>query len=120
MPSTETEEKAKAAEQAPPITKWAALKARGWIQPVDYFFMILTFGTLITMLFWRIFGTPAVLNMVACLLVIIFLFQFWLVILVYRCACFVIETQADINLMPEAAARIVASYYSGGPRDRAR
>jgi len=104
-----------AADQAgAPVTKWEALKARGWIQPYDYAMIAVILGTLITLLFWRIFGSPTALNLIAVVLVDIFVAQLWLISLVFRCSCFVLETQADINLMPESAAWIVAGYFSGG------
>lgn len=118
MPSTETDTAAKAkvaADQAgAPFTKWQALKARGWIQPFDYVMGAGIVLSLVTLLFWRIFGAPTALNVVAVVLVDIFIAQLWLISLVFRCSCFVLETQADINLMPESAARIVAGYFSGG------
>jgi hypothetical protein len=114
MPSSETAEKAKiAADQAgAPITKWEALKARGWVQPYDYWMITIILGTIVTMFFWAIFGQPTAINLIAVVLVDIFISQLWLISLVYRCSCFVLETQADINLMPESAARIVAGYFS--------
>lgn len=119
MPSPETSEKAKvnADLAGAPITKWQALKARGWIQPYDYVMITIVLGTVVTLFFWWLFGQPTALNIVAVVLVDIFIAQLWSISLVFRCACFVLETQADINLMPESAARIVAGYLnmSGTP-----
>lgn len=119
MPSPETAEKAKinADLAGAPITKWQALKARGWWLPYDTAIVILLAVTLVTLFFWRVFGAPTALNLIAVVLVDIFLAQLWLISLVFRCSCFVLETQADINLMPESAARIVAGYFnmSGTP-----
>jgi uncharacterized membrane protein YoaK (UPF0700 family) len=117
MLSPETAEKVKvASDQAGvPAAKWAALKARGWWLPFDWAMLILLAATLVTAFFWRIFGSPTALNLIAIVLVDIFIAQIWMIALIFRCACFVLETQADINLMPESAARIVAGYFNMSP-----
>jgi hypothetical protein len=118
MPSPEPADKKPLPEIGGLIpTKWEALKARGWWLPYDWAIVVLLVTTLVTLLFWRIFGSPTALNLIAVVLVDIFIAQLWLISLVFRCSCFVLETQADINLMPEAAARIAAGYFnmSGTP-----
>jgi hypothetical protein len=119
MPSPDPADKAKPIpEMGGPIpTKWEALKARGWWLPYDWGMVALLAGTLVTLFFWKIFGDPTALNLIAVLLVDIFIALLWIVSLIFRCSCFVLETQADINLMPEASARIVAGYFnmSGTP-----
>lgn len=98
-------------------TKWEALKARGWWLPYDWCVVILLGASFVTLFFWKIFGDPTAINFIAMLLVDIFLCLLWIISLIFRCSCFVLETQADINLMPEASARIVAGYFnmSGTP-----
>lgn len=98
-------------------TKWEALKARGWWLPYDWFVVVLLGASFVTLFFWKIFGDPTAINFIAMLLVDIFLCLLWIISLIFRCSCFVLETQADINLMPEASARIVAGYFnmSGTP-----
>jgi hypothetical protein len=118
MPSPETAEKQKPVDMGGLIpTKWEALKARGWWLPYDWANVVVILGTFVTFFFWCIFGKPTALNLIAVVLVDIFVAQLWLISLVFRCSCFVLETQADINLMPEASARIVAGYFnmSGTP-----
>ena len=39
--------------------------------------------------------------------------QVWIVVLCYRCLVFILDVQADINLMPESAARIVIGFQQG-------
>lgn len=114
---SETANKAKvAADQAGEyMTKKQALRARGWIQPIDYIILALLATSLVTLFFWKVFGSPTALNLIAVVLVDIFIAQIWLILLIFRCACFVLETQADINLMPEASARIVAGYFNMSP-----
>lgn len=114
-PDNTTAEKAKVAagQIGETYTLWQALKARGWVQTYDYVLAVLLVLSLVTLLFWRIFAAPTALNLIAVLLVDIFICNLWLISLVFRCSHFVLETQADINLMPESAARIVAGYYSG-------
>jgi hypothetical protein len=114
MPSPEQTEKARmAAEMSLVPTKFQALKARGWWQPLDWIMLGIFGGSLVTLFFWWVFGTPTVLSLIAVLLVDILIALAWLIILSFRCACFVLETQADINLMPESAARIAAAFITG-------
>lgn len=115
MPSPEVNEKAKLAADlaGPPITHFQALKARGWLQTYDYVVSAILIVSFVTLFFWKIFASPTALNLISVLLVDIFVTLLWLVSLVFRCSCFVLEVQADINLMPESAARIVAGFYSG-------
>jgi hypothetical protein len=98
-------------------TKWEALKARGWWLPYDWAMVVLLAATVVTLFFWKIFGDPSALNLIAVLLVDIFIALLWIISLIFRCSCFVLETQADINLMPEASAKIVAGFFnmSGTP-----
>jgi hypothetical protein len=114
MQSPEQAAKAKIAAQLSLIpTKFQALKERGWWQPLDWIMLGLFGSSLITLFFWRVFGAPTTLNVIAVLLVDILVALAWLIILSFRCACFVLETQADINLMPESAARIAAAFITG-------
>jgi hypothetical protein len=117
MSSPETTEKAKVASDraGAPMTKFQALKDRGWLVPFDYVMVSLIATTLVTLFFWRVFGSPTALNLIVVVLVDIFIAQVWMIALIFRCSCFVLETQADINLMPESAARIVAGYFNMGP-----
>jgi hypothetical protein len=118
MPSLEPAKEAPLPVMGGPIpTKWEALKARGWWLPYDWGMVVALAATVVTIFFWWVFGTPTALNLIAVLLVDILIALLWIISLIFRCSCFVLETQADINLMPEASARIVAGYFnmSGTP-----
>ena len=39
----------------------------------------------------------------------------WLIVLIYRVGVFVLDTHADISLMPETAARIAVAFLKGQP-----
>lgn len=94
-------------------SKFDALRAFGWILPFDYVMVALLLGSVVTVGFYFLFGSPTVIKLVAFAIVDIFIFQVWIVSLVFRCSCFVLETQADINLMPEAAAKIAVAFLQG-------
>lgn len=95
------------------MTYLQALRARGWIQPFDYVVLVLIALTGVTLFFYWLFGQPTFRNVVGILVVDMFLLQIWTIILLFRCSCFVLETQADINLMPEAAGRIAVGFLTG-------
>lgn len=95
------------------MTYFQALKARGWWQPVDYVALGLFATTGIVLFFHWLFGQPTFSNVICYLVVDMFVLQIWTIILLFRTACFVLETQADINLMPEAAGRIAVGYLTG-------
>lgn len=94
-------------------TKFQALRAFGWILPFDYLMATFIGLTWVTVGFYFLFGHPTVLRLMAFAIVDFFIFQVWIVSLVFRCSCFVLETQADINLMPEAAAKIAVAFLKG-------
>lgn len=94
-------------------SKFEALRAFGWILPFDYAMVAMLAMSVVTVGFYFLFGNPTVVKLVAFAIVDIFIFQVWIVSLVFRCSCFVLETQADINLMPEAAAKIAVAFLQG-------
>jgi len=94
-------------------TKFQALRALGWILPFDYIIAGLVFASWVTVGFYCFFGNPTAMRLLGFAIVDIFLLQVWTISLLFRCSCFVLETQADINLMPEAAARIGAAHLKG-------
>lgn len=111
---TATAQKAQAASVAVGrMTYFEALRARGWVQPVDYVVLGLIATSAVTLFFYWLFGKPTLLNVLGFLIVDMFLLQIWIIILLFRCSCFVLETQADINLMPEAAGRIAVGFLTG-------
>lgn len=100
------------------MTRRQALRQVGWIAGIDYTFMVMIAMCFITLLFWKIFGNPQPFNILACVLTACALIQVWIVVLIFRCSLFVLDLQATINLMPDHAARIVMSAYSGQPAPR--
>jgi hypothetical protein len=91
----------------------AALRMLGWIQPIDYLMMVLVCLCWLTILAWHIFGHPTPWNILSCVLVAGCLTQMWTILLVFRCAHFVLLIQAYLNTLPDEAARIVMAAYSG-------
>lgn len=56
---------------------------------------------------------PNIMALIAALLGSIVLALIWLLVLVYRILVWILDLQADVNLLPEAASRIVLGYYEG-------
>lgn len=96
-----------------PLTRFQAQRKLGLFAPMDYTIFFLLLAAWVTMGFWKLFGTPDTSHLILCILVNIFLTQCWLIVLVYRCLVFMLDVQADINLLPEAAARIVVGFWQG-------
>lgn len=95
------------------MSRFEAQRKLGLFAPHDYVMLVLIVGIWVTMGFWQLFGAPQPLHLVAAAIVNVFLTQCWIIVMVYRCLVFVLDVQADINLMPEAAARIVLGYWEG-------
>ena len=105
--------KADAVVAQPVLTEYQALRQAGWMQAIDWVFIWTIAAVLVTLLFWRIFSAPTLLDVLACLIVVTTLFQVWLVLLVLRCAVFVLKLRAAMEMLPDEAARIVMAAYSG-------
>lgn len=103
--------------KAPPavekLTRFDVQRKLGLFAPHD----AVTAGSLIlgvvTMIFWCIFGSPTLERAMAFGLLLLIVMVAWLIVLVFRVLVFVLDMQADVNLMPETAARIAAAYLSG-------
>lgn len=100
-------------DEGKPLTRFSAQLKLGLFAPHDYVMLGIIVSTWITLGFWQLFGTPTALNLIALAVFILFLTQCWIIVLVYRCLVFILDVQADINLMPEAAARIVIGFKEG-------
>ena len=96
-----------------PLTRLQAQRKLGLFAAHDYVMLALIVLVWTTLGFWKLFGTPEAVHLIALAVVNIFLTQLWLIVLVYRCLVFILDVQADINLMPEAAARIVLGFWEG-------
>ena len=91
-----------------------ALIKEGMFKPFDAFVMIAFASGLMTTLAWVIFGTPTVVGLLACALGLNTLVLLWISFLVLRCIRFVIDTRAEIGMMPENAARLALMFGRGG------
>lgn len=94
-----------------PLTRFQAQRKLGLFAPLDYTVISVILSVWLGLVLWKIFGAPDALHLVLFALVNIFLTQVWITVLVYRCLVFILDVQADINLMPEAAARIVFGFW---------
>lgn len=66
-----------------------------------------------TGVFWCIFGSPTAKQAAVALLGAVLVVQLWCVVLAFRVGVMVLRARADINLMPEAAARLAAKNLTG-------
>jgi len=96
-----------------PLTRFEAQRKLGLFAPLDYTAVLIICALWVTMGFWKLFGDPTVGQLCAFAVINIAIFQIWLAVLAYRCLVFILDVQADINLLPEAAARIVVGYWEG-------
>ncbi len=81
----------------------------GLLRPIDIVFAGGFFTACVTVVYWRIFGSPSAEQLVVVLLTTIAYFQMWLLVLLLRIGVIVLRARADINMMPEAAARLAVS-----------
>lgn len=95
------------------MTRWQALREAGWIAGIDFVIMTVLGLFLLTGAYWSIFGSPTTLQVISLLLGATIILLLWIVILIFRCMDFVLSTQADINLMPDAAARMAVLFMRG-------
>jgi len=95
------------------LTRFQAQRKLGLFAPLDYTIAAFIVFLWVTLGFWKLFGTPDAVHLIALALGAVFLTQCWLVVLIYRCLVFILDVQADINLLPEAAARIVVGFWEG-------
>lgn len=96
-----------------PLTRFQAQRKLGLFAPLDFTILAVVVMVWVTLGFWKLFGDPEAVNVVAMVLVNIFLMQCWIVVLAYRCMVFVLDAHADISLLPESAARIVVGFWEG-------
>lgn len=95
------------------LSRFDAQRKLGLFAPHDFVMLSLIVAVWIVLGFWKLFGNPEAIQLVAGALVNIFLTQCWITVLVYRVLVFILDVQADINLMPEAASRIVIGFWEG-------
>lgn len=96
-----------------PLTRFQAQRKLGLIAGFDYTVLGLILFSWMTMGFWKLFGQPEAIHLVIMAIVNVVLMQAWIVTLCYRVMVFILDLGADINLLPEAAARIVVGYWEG-------
>jgi len=96
-----------------PMTRFQAQRKLGLFAGLDYTVAALLIFSWMTLGFWKLFGHPELLQLVVFAIVNIVFMQLWIIVLVYRVLVFVLDIGADINLLPEAAARIVVGYWEG-------
>lgn len=86
----------------------SAIAKAGLFKPVDLVFTVVLAAEVNSVLYWFIWGSPTRTAVIAVLLATVVMFQLWIVILLLRIGVMVLRARADINLMPEAAARMAA------------
>ena len=104
-----------------PMTRAEAQRKLGLFAPHDFVTMAFIGLSWVTLIFWKIFGEPTLVNVLCIVALNIVLMQIMTVILLYRVLVFVLDLQADVNLMPETAARIASAYLryqSGQPTSK--
>jgi len=106
------------AQSAPPlpepvITRFQAQRKLGLFAPLDGTCLVLIVFLWMTLGFWKLFGAPELLHLLAFAVINLVVMLAWLILLVYRVLVFILDLHADVGLMPEAAARIVAGYQRG-------
>ena len=97
-------------------TRWKAQKHFGLVGKIDWLLGgVMLAGVLGTILC----AILPFVSLMAVLIVVGITLLFaavWIIILLYRTLIFVLDLHADVALMPESAARIVAGFFEGRKR----
>jgi len=96
-----------------PMSRFEAQRKLGLFAPLDFTMAALILFSWMTLGFWKLFGAPTANELIAFAIVNVVVTQLWIVVLCYRVLVFVLDLGADVNLMPESAARIVVGYWEG-------
>jgi hypothetical protein len=96
------------------ITRFEAQRRLGLFAKWDMtmVFLLITVWV-VTGFYWWFKPEPNLMTIITVLLTSILLALSWIIVLVYRVLIWILDMQADINLLPEAASRIVLGYYEG-------
>lgn len=94
-------------------TRWEAQRHFGLVAGLDFTVWGVLALLWVTLGFWKLFGDPTAINLIAMAIVNLFLMQVYIIVLIFRTLVLILDTNADINLLPEAAARIVIGFWEG-------
>jgi hypothetical protein len=95
------------------MSRFQAQRKLGLFAPHDFVCLGVVLLIWISALVWKLVGSPTGIQLIGLALAAVFLTQCWIIVLVYRGLVFILDVQADINLMPESAARIVLGFWEG-------
>lgn len=96
------------------MTRFQAQMKLGLFAPHDFVMgALIVFTWVATAFYWLFRPEPSLVWVLGALLLSALFLLVWLVVLAYRIMVFLLDIQADINLMPEAAARIALGYFQG-------
>ena len=84
-----------------------ALIANGWIMKYDVFMFTMIFLSIVVGVFDMVFRGFDIVHTVAYIGIVLIFQLFWMISLIYRTMYFVLLVRADVNLLPESAAKIV-------------
>lgn len=95
------------------MTRFEAQRKLGLFAPHDFVSAFLVLGLSAWAFAWVALGEPTLIHLACVMFGAVFVFMVWSVVLIYRAIIFVLDMQADVNLMPEVSARIAAGYLRG-------
>ena len=91
--------------------KSEALIQAGLVKPIDaMLFLAFLCDGLVTFFAWLFSPSFKTGYLVCSLSIALFIFLFWILLVGYRTCVLVLEARADINMMPENAARLARLY----------
>ena len=96
-----------------PLTRFEAQRKLGLFAAIDYTILGVIAFAWITLGFWKLFGDPTAVQLLAMAVLNVFLTQIWAIILGYRALVFILDMHSEVALMPDAAARIVVGFWEG-------
>ena len=96
------------------ISRFEAQLNFGLFARWDYTMIALLVATWVVIgFYWAFRPEPSITSIIIGFLFSILAALLWLIVLVYRVLVWILDIRADINLLPEAAARIVIGFQEG-------
>lgn len=86
----------------------------GLYRPIDFVFMFVFCVYWFAVGCWIWIGHPPTIFVILAALALMQLTLCWAIIILFRVGFIVLQCRADINLMPEAAAKVALTYQRGG------
>lgn len=95
------------------LTRFQAQLKLGLFAPCDYAFAVFLAVNVIGLAVLKLTGNLSIVQSLVIFSFMLLIMAAWIIVLCYRIFVRMLDIQADINLLPQAAARIAVGYFEG-------